>query len=59
VLDTEAVIDQVYQSWCRREAVRQVLATNISEVVKQSEDQLDGIVQAIRNPSQSADEFAA
>jgi polysaccharide pyruvyl transferase WcaK-like protein len=51
VLDTEAVIDQVYQSWSRREAIREVLKLNIPRVVETSQVQLDAIVQSIRNPN--------
>lgn len=54
VLETEAVVEEVYQSWCRREAIRQVLDTHVPSVVEQSQVQLDAIVQSIRDPATPA-----
>ena len=58
-LETEAVIDQVYQSWRRRETIRKVLVSSIPRVVEQSQTQLDAIVESIRDPIPSAGGFAA
>ena len=58
-LDTQAVSDQVYDSWCRREAIREVLNSSISRVVELSQVQLDKIVQSIRNPARSPQRICA
>lgn len=50
-LETDAVIDQLYESWNRRNAIRQALKTNIPLVLAQAQLQLDAIVQSIKNPA--------
>lgn len=51
VLETEAVIDRVYEGWRRREVTRQILKTRIPQVLELSRQQLDLIVQSVRNPT--------
>lgn len=53
VLDSQPVIEQVYESWLRRETTRKILDSSVPKVIELSEVQLDQIVQSIRDAASS------
>jgi len=59
VLNTEEVIDQAYQSWCRRDEIRDVLRANIPGVVQRSQDQLDEVLRSVQESRLSLRESCA